>query len=532
MANTNTPVVSSHQHRRLHIEDSSVVPSATYQQELGKFTGVPYYNCMPKTYKQVGRDPVRVVERRPSAMPNTFINPAYSATSDVDIRGAFFIDSTPPFSTDISAFLSVVDTTLFSNETVMSTLFTAGDYVGFDITGIAGVHNVVILENSTGSSRIWVYTPGLPATLSASTSLGIPTTGNPVFLNGRVYVLGRNSQRIYNSAVGSLTSFTTANDFIDAEMYGDRATAIAKHKNHIVVFGLESIEFFYDAGIEIGSPLQRQEAYTTRIGTIDYYNSHEPPPYIYVGSDIYFVGKKNNAIGIYLLHDFNVTKVSSPFIDTLLNQSQSTGELHRDSIKLLNINVRGRNQLLIQTQASLTGSGSVGERLFCYDQEENEWAEWSKLGGGAVLDPLYFSPVYAWCPEARIGYNYILGYSNESPTNAKIIKLVNNAAANSPTEFESFTSSVVFQSFDDNNAYYKHIKYVDIIGDMGGNTITLDYIKDLNTVTYAAANDSAGTPIRFRNLGRGRKFHFKVNITGRDQIEFRGIDISYNQGTH
>lgn len=321
MANTNTPVVSSHQHRRLL---PTVTNTPTFFQQpsnTNNFSGMAFYNCMPKTIKRKGADPIVIVQRRPSFVGPTFYTtgmPSYGSLTP--FRGGYLLDSVPGVGSFISRIFTCAGNTLFAGANTLSTSFTNTPFVvGFDLATIATNTDVVVLE-TTGSSafstKIYTYDV-VTQTLSAPTTLSFKSVGNPQFINGRVYILETNSNRIYNSAVGSLTSFTPANDFIDAEMHGDEVLFIAKHKNHLVAFGNKSIEFFYDAGIEIGSPLQRQESYAVSIGAyVD--DPERQVGYVTVGDDIYFMGSNEGIVGVYRLRDFKVTKISDAYMDLLL----------------------------------------------------------------------------------------------------------------------------------------------------------------------------------------------------------------------
>lgn len=503
---TRSPEQSTHQYARLPISGSHTIPS--YVQSR---SGLRYGNCVPRTIKQNGTDPIRVLEKV-GWFDSSSVIPEGSFDS---VRGAHGT----AFATTVYSVLAL-ENTVYINTVAEMTLVHSNGYVGFADAVIAGNRFLVALESHASAARIHVF--DYSTSLETVVNLGVGAQGNPVFLNGRIYVAGWRNQRIYNSAVGDLTSWAPANDYIDAEQIGDTIVTLGLHRNHVVAFGTHSIEFLYDAAIDIGSPLQRNETYSTQIGmqNKDWETNNNLTSAIAVfGNDLYFNGNISGVSVICRLRDFKVTKISDSVIDRLLNSTLVSPLLHT----IFPVMSYGRPFVYF---ALYNGQSNVYIG-FSYCIEEDLWIYW---------DPpisISFKPKFGFVGWASLDIpsSIYVGIFDGDVYAFDIFSL--NETAVAPIA-NSVLSYMIFDTFDGGTEFQKHIKFVDVIGDLGDNTVTLYYTKDASkeALPITPQNDSPGNPIRFRNLGRARRVNFTIFFSGKTQIEFRGLDVYYNLGTH
>lgn len=507
MAYTRTPEFNSHQVKRLPVVGSHTLPSF-----LQTGTGMKYYNCMPRKVEQYGTDPISILEKHPYW---TTANPLEIPTAAAGkvLRGAWLTLSP---SATVQRHL-VVGTEWYLNGAVVATMAASAGYVGFCEATIAGVHYVVALENHSTGARIHSYNS---TTDTATTvAIGFGAQGDPVFLNGRIYIAGYRSQRIYNSAVGSTTSFTPSTDFIDAEMTGDSIVSLSKHRNHLVALGTDSVEFFYDNAVEYGSPLQRQESFANSIGaTLLFPTSSVRYMSVSIGNDVYFNGTVNGVNGIYRIRDFKINKVSDAYLDRIIN----LGYRYVVDSGLFSAMFNGMPVLCFSTYT--TGDASSFS-VYALNIEDNVWTECSlpNTGTNNIFPKFAYSYQYG---TVVFGTELTVGF-----VAAKVWKALNEDSITPAAS--SVTSYMIFDTFDGGNELQKHFKYIDVIGDMGDNTVSLSFTKESSkeSTTYTVANDGTGDPIRFRNLCRAKRINLKITFTGKTQIEFRGLDVAYNQGT-
>lgn len=498
-----------------------------------------YHHCFPVTVPQHGGDPIKILRKGPSL--ETVDDPLFNIPApviwDERLKASYYTFSS----------LSVGPIVVYAHGA--SFYLNGNPIAGIDISGyngpfyfcdavLNGIHYVVIMWASTVAvvrSSNGTVTTG---------SLGFNVGCNPVFLGGRVYVAGEYSRRLYNSAVGNLTSFTPSTDFIDAELLSGVILGLAIHRNHIVTFGTNGIEFFYDAAVDIGSPLQRQEAYAN---LIKFHKSISS-----IGNDIYFFGTVQDSKGVFRLRDFRIQKVSSPYIDHFINSSYAMirTEAPPDE-SFIPVNPIYMDLFVASTGATpilgvslLVDSRAYDTKyyqfpvvrnkypfLFAYVIEEDVWVELSPPGGATPRVVTFSIPrgnntIIHTMTTAEVGD---IGLKDDPVVHMWEYR----NAKKSSTIQEPTTSYMIFDTFDGGTELQKHIRQVDVVGDMGDNTVSLEFTKDSSkeSLTYTAANDSSGDPVRFRNLCRAKRVNFKVTFTGRSQIEFRGLDIYYNQGT-
>lgn len=140
---------------------------------------------------------------------------------------------------------------------------------------------------------------------------------NIVFLDGYLFIVKASSADLYNSNLNNPLLYTVG-DFISSEIIPDKVTYVAKLNNYILLFGNDSIEYFWDAANASGSPLQRNDTpikFTGLIGGITQ-----------IGSKIYFVGDVNHSqANVFLLEDFKITPVGNETTSRYLNTVSSIG---------------------------------------------------------------------------------------------------------------------------------------------------------------------------------------------------------------
>jgi hypothetical protein len=151
-----------------------------------------------------------------------------------------------------------------------------------------------------------------------------------VALDGYFFIIGNfttstvgvdSFTRIYNCDLGDLANWTSTS-FISSRKPG-QLKCLAKHHNHVVAFGDKGMEFFYNAGNPLGSPLSPRLDIDYDIGIVseelDSLNDNSHSMVANIGDNLFFVGKnKQGAVAIYVLDNFRLAKISNPAVDRLL----------------------------------------------------------------------------------------------------------------------------------------------------------------------------------------------------------------------
>lgn len=325
---------------------------------------------------------------------------------------------------------------------------------------------------------------------------------------------GESGQRIYNSTIGSPATWNISTDFVDAEMEGDVIYALAKHRNHIVAFGKETIEFFYNAANENGSPLTRQAAYSQKMGITAYAASG--PLLQQVEDDLYFVGgQAGSPTGVFKISNFKIEKVSDLFVDSVLRSNNSLdGRI-------------GVYEHQGTPCVALFFSGIAGALV--YKEDTKAWIHVTKSG---VFDYSVFGTY------SNEGGVYILGHD------AGVITLYKSgtrgAGALTQAPSEVIVASYITDNIDFDSNNQKHIKWVDVCGWFGNNSVSLFYSNSLqnNPSPYISCGAkyqnsiTSKNPLRWRNLGRTRGQKYSVYFSGTNDIKYKGLEIAVNQGTY
>jgi hypothetical protein len=145
---------------------------------------------------------------------------------------------------------------------------------------------------------------------SADPDLPVPHIPSPLYLDGYLFLLKSGTADLYNSTLNDPLAYV-AGDFISSEMFPDRVTKVMKLNNYILVFGSDSVEYYWDAANETGSPLQRNDTPVKLMGLVG--------GIAQIGNRIYFVGDSNHSeVNVYMLEDFKVNPVGDEFIRRFL----------------------------------------------------------------------------------------------------------------------------------------------------------------------------------------------------------------------
>lgn len=274
------------------------------------------------------------------------------------------------YNQDFTKLYYVVGDTMYIYNIVTNTLSTSiaaffgtssGD-VGFcDYLYDTGVQ-VVIATDGTTLKQI-----DSANTVTACTDPDLPVhVPCPVFLDGYLFILKANTSDLYNSNLNNPLLWTPG-DFISAEIGPDLAKKVVKLNNYLVVFGTNTIEYFWDAAVASGSPLQHNDTPVKFNGYLGGLALH--------GNKSYFVG--NNVQGepdVFVLEDFKMESIGTQSITRFLGNQNLAFTSITGSI----IAVCGHVFYLL----------NAGTYTYVYDLETKLWSRWGR--GGSANFPVTF----------------------------------------------------------------------------------------------------------------------------------------------
>ena len=140
---------------------------------------------------------------------------------------------------------------------------------------------------------------------------------SPVFLDGYLFLSLPNKADIWNCNLDDPTTWSGA--FITAEMYPDSVIALTKNNNYLYAVGVDSIEFFYDAGNALGTPLQRYPSAVLQFGT-DW-----PLSVVSTESEVFLAGSTGDGEpSVWMISGFKETEIATPAVKKFI-AAQATG---------------------------------------------------------------------------------------------------------------------------------------------------------------------------------------------------------------
>lgn len=521
MAYTKAPTGDTHNVTRIPPTESVIIQSST--------TTVPstntYTNCYPLEEGQWQNEPILGIHKRDgwstwgiagATAVGTGSAGASWAQSALSTNNLYFFTFGKGLYSINYGITSTV--TLIDNSTTYNYMGTLTNAINNSnvrkiacLEGLNGINTSLTLCNDDGSG----------VTVTNIGTLYVDGARGLVFIDGYLFAVNSDGNKIYNSAAGGVLTTWNSTDFLDAEQYADPIVYIEKHKNYLVAFGTQSIEFFYNNAVEVGSPLARQESYASRVGLYlgsAFSVTQNAQKYVaQVKDDIYFIGRsETDNLSLYRIKDFRVEEINTEnqYVKNLLNTS---------SLGISNVFPFWLNNNLAIVVEFLNSGGS-----WAYMVETNTWV---KLTGSDIpsastnLIGKPFVSTYAATGNAVKPY-YLAGAASAIP------RLYSNDTAST-----SVTATYVSQPLDMGNNRYKHIARVDVIGDFNANSLTLSYGESNN---YTASPVSCGSQtsstigyknnISWYNLGAFRQFYLVLSMTGAYPGIFRGFEIEYNVG--
>lgn len=260
---------------------------------------------------------------------------------------------------------------------------------------------------------------------------GNPTIRGAVSLDGYLFVANIFGE-IHNCDLDDVTSWAST-AIITAERNASPGAYLAKHRDHVVFLGADNTEFFYNAAEPApASPLARRRDIFYNIGCQDVNTVVES------GDLIIFVGvDKAGQAGVYQLKDFNLTKISSPLMDTICSRSGFSNRGFADadysgSIASL-VNVPNSGLFYVVT---FDGSSTQSQGTYAMHLETGFVSKWytgsspTNKGTTAAWDTSFLLPL---CDST--------GIAGDNPTNNNIYMLYNGTTARLETFEDGATTN-------------------------------------------------------------------------------------------
>lgn len=502
MAYTATPTLSTQQIYRNPVRKN---PGDNIGNMINQ--GEYYLDCIPHTITHYATDPSRVLIKRPHmAVSKTTLHSGATA-----FRG---------IKESETVIYTAVAGSFYANGISKGSLhYTSGTV--FIERFRYGADDLLIIVECHGSAAYLTEYNVASATLGTPVALGFGTAGPFAVMDGYVFIVATDGQKVYNSTLGDPSTFNTSSDFLETEQFGDAAVYCFTYKNHLCVVGTNSVEFFYDAANELGSPLARQIGYSHRLGCaamMAFAVQGPTKPFVYLDNDVYILlTNESQQIALHRLRDFDIQVVQEA---VELNSQISDGvNYYTNAGGLVLIPIQGRQVIFVQ-----------GYNLI-YDPEQKVTAKWYFKDANGAIHPLFcYVNGVGTVRSAERRYNATSGWDI---TTTALAEANYNTSTESPFIAEYHTDVI-----DMGNRNWKHIRWVDVLGVFNDEQLRLYYTNDPYSgnwtdtgFDYGTADYAETVPHRWHNLGRHRLFRVKLEFSGNDAMQFQGLEIAYNGGS-
>ena len=421
-----------------------------------------------------------------------------NSVASSEVRGMFFWPDKNKLFYAVGTNVYVYNTITGVSNTISSPFGTSSGPVGF-CEYLYDNGNVVII--ATDGTTLLSIDDSNTVVTCVDADLPSPHQPYPVFLNGYLFLAKANSADLYNSVLNNPMSWETSS-FISTEMEADLIVRIAKLNNYIVVFGKETIEYFWDAAVEPpGSPLQRND---TPIKINTYLSG-----FAIYGNSIYYIGVNAGGMpDVFVLKDFKIEEMGTPGISRYLRAARSVLSSWSGNI----VSCNGHTFYVLSTGTTKT---------YACDIENKLWCRW------------------AWRAENIFNIKYALSLTNANTAgtffclagaSSTIYQFNDEVYQDAGTNFSKqwYTNNADFDTMN-----RKSMHKLTIIGDRPASNSNLlvqwsdDDYKTFNSGLTVNLNQDI--PCVYR-LGSFRRRAFKFTHTDNAPLRVQDVEVDINKG--
>lgn len=421
-----------------------------------------------------------------------------ASVASSSVRGLFFWEKQNQLFVAVSDDIYIYNATTGALTTTLSTAFsTTTGHVGFtEFLYDDGSVKVVATDGTT------LQTIDSAGTRVAGADVDMPVhLPYPVFLDGYLFILAANTADLYNSELNDPLAYT-AGDFITAEMLPDQATWVSRINNYLIVAGNQSIEYFWDAAVATGSPLQRNDTPIKLSGLLGGMAS--------IGNKVFLIGSHNESQpDVFMLEDFKMTPLGTEAIRRHLASITVSGVT---TIQASIVSRAGHDLYVFNT----------GSACYAYDIESKLWSRWTwQESSNFALE----NSVNAFTGG---GYKTFFSLTGSSAIYRFDASLYQDNGT-------TFPASVVTDNEEFNTYNQKAMHRLTVWADKptSSATGTLQWTDDdyQNYSTGQSIDLYSELPSAYR-LGRFRRRAFKWTFTQNQPHRLKGFEVDINLGNH
>ena len=363
-----------------------------------------------------------------------------------------------------------------TNSTIYNGTSSLGAITG-KCTGISEtfVSATATLTVSSTDSTGWYYDTGV-AVMTRITDVDFPgnagktLAGTFAHLDGYPVIMTTDGV-LWAGDLNTVTAWTSTS-FGSANSYSDRGIGCVRHKNFIMAFGTESIEFFYNAGTT-PFPFAKNQSMTVKVGAIS------ADAIAQIADTTFWAGSTPQSGLSIFQYDNGINRISTPEIDSILILAGAS------NVSLTTLRVLGRSFVVVLASST----------TLVYCLEEKSWHEWT---GTTIL--------WYKCAGVSIGGTMVNYCVSKASTSGKVY-IQNQASLTFVDDSVAYSARAQLKLVDFGTQNRKFWEEVRLVCDVEpSSTATLSYTDDdYNTYTTHGTLDLSAPYPRATRLGSSRR---------------------------
>jgi hypothetical protein len=304
---------------------------------------------------------------------------------------------------------------------------------------------------------------------------------------------------VWASDLNSVTAWT-ATSFDSANAYPDKGVGVVRHRQFIMAFGTESVQFFYNAGLT-PFPLSKATAMTQKVGAV------HADAIAQIADTTFWCGSTEQGGLSIFQYDGDLTRISTPEIDATLVLSGAS------TISLSPIRFAGRSFILVR----------AGSLTIAYCVEEKFWHEWTST------TPLW----YKCAGLTNVGGSMVNYAVSNVATDGKVF-VMNQASPVFTDNGNAYTATIQLPLQDLGTKRTKFWHEIELVGDEeeSASTVTLKYTDDdYQNFTTHGSSDLSNDRVRFTRLGSSRRRGWQITHAANTPMRLEALEGNVTVGS-
>jgi len=451
-----------------------------------------YVNCFGMTVPDAltGKTKLYTVKRPGWA---TSVTPASG-----NIGTAIFVWTGSSSGTDVISAFGSTNSTIYNGTTSLGAITGKARSINETVVGTTAT-----LLVASGDNTGWYYDTGV-GTMTKIADADFPGNAGKTTVGGFAVIDGFNcimdsTGALWASDLNSVTAWTSTS-FDTANSYADKGIGCVRHRNFVMAFGTESIEFYQNAGLS-PFPLAKASAMTVKVGAIS------ADAIAQIADTTFWAGSTPQGGISVFQYDGGLSRISTPEIDTNLILAGAS------NISLTTLRIYGRSMVLVKAGAS----------TYVYVIEEKTWHEWSST-----------TPLWTKCVGVSLG-GTMVNYAVSNISTSGKVYVMNPSLLVFTDDGTTYTARVQLPKMDMGNMHRKFYRMVQVVGDVEttSSTLTISYSDDdYQSYTVAGTVDLSNDERYLFRLGSSNRRSWVLSHSANTPMRLEALEVDVKVGRH